>query len=158
MKNQFKVDVPRLEMYLNNDVNMLDTKNPQKTWDILSTYLDNDKNQMNRLSYYCTQACLGDMYIDETFMLQEGETILSAPKHIVHIVIKNKNNWSVKVMRDFRLAYLSETCGETWDLDIIKFIMYYDSITQKENTEIKYNLNGINKMGKSDILESEDFF
>lgn len=157
MQAQFKLDVPRLEMYLNNSLNQLDTRNPDTIWDMLSTYLDNDKLQMNRLSYYCTQACLGDMYIDETFMLEEGETILSSPKHIVQIVIKNKSNWNVKVTRDFRLAYLSETCGETWDLDIIKFTLFYDSTTKKESTEINYNLNGVNKMGNSDIL-SERYF
>jgi len=158
MKAQFRLDVPRLELYLNTSAYPLDTKNPDKVWDVLCTYLDNDKVQMTRLAYYCTQACLGDMYIDESLMLEEGESILSSPKHIVQIIIKNKKNWNVKVTRDFRLAYLSENCGEVWELDIINFTMYYDSTTQKEYTDVKYNANNINKMGNSDILNSNIFF
>lgn len=158
MNDQFAVDVPRLELYLNDSVNPIDTSDPIKVWGKLSEYLDNNVKELKTLAYYCTQACLGDMYIDETFMLEEGETILSSPKHVVHIVIKNKSDWNVTVKRDFRLAYLSETCGEAWDLDMVKFSIRYDSKTRKEITNIDYTLNGVNKLGKSQILEKNDFF
>lgn len=158
MNNQFKVDVPRIELYINNNIKPVNTQNPERVWETLFEFLDKDKEAMRKLSYYCTQACLGDMYIDETFMLEEGETILSSPKHTVVITIKNKHNWMVEVARDFRLAYLSETCGETWDLDMVKFKITYNFSTNEERTNIDYTLNGVSKMGKSDILEKENLF
>ena len=153
MNSLFQQDLPRLKLYLNNDATPLDTRNPHKIWCKLNGFFDGNGDHMKKISYYCTQACMGDIFVDEFSTLDDGENILSAPTHIVNLVIKNVDTWTIDVTRYFRLAYITE-CGDSWDLDMIKFNVKYDSKTKEETTCVDYALDGL-KMDKSMILEED---
>ena len=147
----FVRDVERMETFMLNG-KLISTRAPGDLWAMLLEELG--QAGATKASKYLTQACMGDMFVDETTSLREGEMLFCNPKHNVSLTIRNSNSWYIRTTRSFRHVFVTNI-GDTWDLDVGRFVVEYDSRFEHEHTSIDYFTEGHEKMGKSIMLEQE---
>ena len=87
------------------------------------------------IGYYCCQSTYADLYINETYRLKWGETLLS---HYGHKVIYNHIEQTINVEKMFRVVLIDRYLFE---INIAKLIIKYYINSNQEFVQWEYLIN-----------------
>lgn len=151
MDDQFKVDVPRLCVFI--DYEWVPSSDPKEVWERIILEYNGEMDIVKRVSGCMKQQFLSDYYINEmtdlNFNLCESdENLISHHKYNVTI---NTNTGFVTVEKDFIHTCITE--GDAFDMDYCVLTVVYDPYNDKEiSSKWLYTIDNMRNNSRSFIL------